>query len=353
MNLSAEELRLVRKANGYDPSDASHDAAITRVSPYIGPGYVPDDEGFYTDLKAIAEALSLDPKGMLVVMASESNFYPGTIGPPSLETKSGTLKGVDVTTRGLIGFTKAMVPTIMSADEWKALPKLTARQQLPYVLKVYKQTSEQKGRPLSGTYELYMVTAAPGAVTASGRYNLFQTLYSGRDWEYNLPLDGGPPISRVGVPTGTTWDVQAQKDGLSPKAMTLDERIAYAKSLADKGILKGRVTLGDLQRHLDRMGNKGWRAAWQVAWRRYNEANGLPVEPIALVDPDLASMPETMPPLALPSESELSASRVEEPIPLTATGALDFRLPVYLGSSALGVAALSVALYAGYHFTRK
>lgn len=354
MDLTPEELKLLRKAYGRGVDDSSYDAAILAPNRYSGPTFVPSDAGFYTDLKQVAEALGVDPKGMLIVMASESNLNPGTTGGRAI-AESGPLKGHDVTTRGLVGFTKAIVPGLATVAEWDAMPAMTARQQLPFVYKLYKYAGDQKGRRLSSNFELYLTTAAPSALSGSGRYNLATTLYGGRAWESNFSIDAGPPLRSDGVPTGPTYDVYAKQHGANVAAMTQAEKLAYAKELAAKGIIKGRVTLGDLVRHLERMQDRGWRAAWQLAWRRYQQANGLPFDPIAYeVEPQLEPFPSFVPPSSDPSESLPSGARaVEPPLPLTATGSVDYRLPVYLWPSLLGVAAASAALAAGYHLTRK
>lgn len=360
MDVSPEELRLLRKAYGKAADDASYDAIILAPNRYVGPSYVPSDPGFYEDLKKTAEALGVDPKGLLIVLASESNLNPGTIGGRVI-ADSGPLKGHDVTPRGLPGFTKAIVPGLATVAEWDAMPKMTAREQLPFVLKLYKYAGEQKGRPLSSNFELYLTTAAPSALSSSGRYNLDQTMYGGRAWESNFSLDHGLPVRPDGVPAGPTYDVYAQRQGVNVSAMTQAEKLAYAKRLAAQGILKGRVTLGDLVRHLERMQDRGWRAAWQLAWRRYQQANGLPVEPVLLRafdgsddGPPLASFPSFVPPSSAPLEGGPSHSSAAEPaVPLTASGALDFREPVYPTPSLPLVAAGALALIAGYHLTRK
>lgn len=353
MDLAQDELRLLRKAFGYAPDDPSHDALVTRVDRYTGPGFVPSDPGFYADLKQLAQALNVDPKGLLIVLASESNFNPGTIGGKAV-AESGPLKGHDTTPRGLAGFTKAIVPALATVAEWDAMPKMSAREQLPFVYKLYKYAGDQKGRPLSTNFELYLTTAAPNALSGSGRYSLNQTMYGGRAWESNFSLDHGLPLRPDGVPAGPTYDSYAQAHGVRTAAMTQAEKLAYAKQLASEGVLKGRVTLGDLVRHLERMQDRGWRAAWQLAWRRYQQANGLPVEPIAFGDPPLASFPSFVPESADPEEHAPGASRpVEPPLPLTATGAVDYREPIEPARSLLPVALGALALTAAYHFNRK
>lgn len=342
------------------PDDASKDSILTRKNNLSGAGYVPDDPQFYLDLKKYAGQLGFDPAAMLIVIASESNFYTGTHFPKtiaSLQTSfDKSLVGHDVAPRGLIGFTAASVPSLMSAAEWDVLPSMDATSQLAYVAKAMGANLQRVGgRSFSSPYEVYLANASPGAMTASGKYDLSQTLYAPpNDWLDNLSMDHGAPIDASGVPQGDTAYSYAAKHGesdqLPPNASRI-QKIAYATPLTQKGVIKGKVTLGDLQKHAERMNLPGWNLAWQLAMRRYAEANA-PSSLVSYKPP--ASKPFTFPsfaaPLSTPAEGGMSKGVPGEPIAVAANGALVWPVTTLVEVGA-GVAAIAGIL--ALHFAGK
>jgi hypothetical protein len=361
MAFSQDELVFLRSLAGnlfgapLATSDPSKDAVLTRKSNLNGAGYVPDDPGFYTDLKAYSEALGFDPLAMLVIIASESNFNTGTISPPIIATPQTSLDksliGHDLAPRGLIGFTAINVPTLLSAAEWDALPTMTAKQQLAYVVKAMKSSlARVANRPFSNAYELYLANASPASLTASGKYDLTSTLYSGNDWLDNLGMDHGPPIDDKGVPQGDTAYSIALKTGQTaslPPNASRQQKLAFAGPLVQQGRIKGKVTLGDLQKHSERMNQPGWNLAWQLAARRYQDANTPIVQTSFESDKPFAFPDFTAQSLA-PSESKPGAERPGEPIAVAPNGALIFPQPQNIFIAVASVVAVSAMVGIAY-----
>lgn len=358
MPFTPDELTMLRVLGNVAPDDASRDGGLTARNRYSGPYFVPEDPGFYTDLMELSKALQFDPIAALVIIASESNFNPDTISAGKEIATSGPLKGKDVMPRGLIGFTRDAVPSVLSPEEWVAMPKMTARQQLPFVAKVLQLASDRTaGRPYGSGIDLYLATAAPAARSQSGRYDLSRTLYSGPSWESNVVLDFGPPIDKRGIYRGPNAGQYAVKSGEMEKyGTTRASQLAYAKDLAAKGIIKGRVTLGDLQRWVERMNEGENRAAWKIAAKRFRQANGISgPEPIAyhgssdgLTDGS-EPFPNFFAPDASPLEGDARPGSPEEPLPLNAAGAIDFPSQPEMLSTLLPIAAAAALLGAAYH----
>lgn len=359
MPFTDDELVFLRAIAKVDLKDASHDAALTARNRYSGPYFVPDDPEFYVDLMALSKALKFDPIEALIIIASESNFNPDTISAGKEIATSGPLKGRDVMPRGLIGFTKDTVPSIMTPSEWEAMPKMTARQQLPFVAKVLQAASDRTGnRPYGSGIDLYLATAAPAARTQSGRYNLARTMYAGPNWQSNFGLDFGPPLNARGIYAGPSAGEYALHHKETEKyGTTAASRLAYAKDLAEKGIIKGRVTLGDLQRWVERMSLPENRAAWKLASKRFHLATGfIGPENIAFRDESVEDS-EPFPDFSAPSENALDGDAMpgspKEPLPLNAEGAIDFPNQSNFFSSLLPVAAAAAIFGVAYHWTRK
>ena len=208
----------------------------------------------------------------------ESNFATGRIAP---EGTYRNASGMDTTPRGLIGFTADVVPTIMSWQEWNALPSLSARDQLGYVYKVFRANMDHYlgGRPYNSAYELYVSNALPAALSPSGSYsNPDAPLYTGRFWADNLGLDSWPNnLQRQAMLRGEVPEMQQNP-------------LAYAHKLVTLGLLHGAVTMGDLQRYVSRMNGKDpnaagwagnparWALAWNLALRRFLETVRAPAE---------------------------------------------------------------------------
>lgn len=283
MAYTEDEMVIIRKASGVNPDDPSKDPEITATRTFTGPAYVPDDRQFYLDLKAASEAFEFDPKSALIVIASESNFRTGYHGDNPAVPTSGPYAGHDTRPRGLIGFTYPFagsdpVKSIYSLEEWDAMPSMTAREQMEFVSRFLQRVKVMTaGKPLRSIYDLYLAAAAPSLITWSGKYDMRSPLYQGSSWETNLGLDAGPPFKPNGVPIGDTFLSYAYKNGELGKVQTKADKIAYAKNLVEKGVIKGFVSMGDLLRHVDRMNDSGWKVAWQLANYRYKQATALPL----------------------------------------------------------------------------
>ena len=274
MTISPEELDYLRELAPNVP-----DSFLVRKNFILGAGNVPEDMKFYSDLDGYAKDLGVSPEDLLVVLASESNFMLGTIDKPIIATeailaKNGfdrSLLGADITPRGLPGFTASVVPTLMTADEWKRLPKMSAAEQLFYVHKMFKQIEDTRldGRPFKDAFELYLANANPGSLSPSGDYNWDSKMYVGDAWATNLSIDRG----KSGLAAGDYATRQGERD------LFAKDPLGYAKNLVQKGIIKGYVSLGDLRDHGLRMTlepgephyEKGWNLAWKLASKRLGQ----------------------------------------------------------------------------------
>ena len=317
-----EELRLLRKLSGILPGDDSKDAQLTAKSYFTGPYFVPDDPGFYTDLKKFADTEGFDPVALLIVMASESNFNPGPVGSKPLVPVSGPLKGHDTRTRGIVQFTNPLIGDIYTLDEWDALSTMSAREQLPFAIKILRKAQGSVGRKFAGPnarFEVYLTYAAPSKITGSGRYNLNDKLYEGGAWLSNLGLDHGGPIDGRGVPQGPTFGEFANKSKEESDKLKTMGPAAYAKDLAARGIIKGYVSLGDLLRHVERMKWGAWQLAWQLANYRYNDTNELPQTiKVSFMGDDVRAVewPDFTPESSEGEEGGVRGGSSEEPLPL-------------------------------------
>ncbi len=277
ITVTPAELMFLRGVFGVgSASDPSQDSAILSTG-NVGAGNVPSDPGFYVDLAKYCAELGIDPRDLLAVIASESNFKTGEIGPAFVPT-SGPYAGHDVTPRGLIGFTVANIPSVMGWAEWDALPKLSQREQLAYVARVLKLNQQRIGRPYTNAFETYVSVAAPAHLSRAGGYSADDTLYSGDDWITNPGIDSWP----------NNFQRQAMLRSEVPEMNA--GLVDYLHKLAGLGLIHGRVTFGDLSNYLDRMrgtdpngagwaGNPArWALAWNLAFRRFLETAQTHVE---------------------------------------------------------------------------
>lgn len=272
MSFTTEELAYLRTL-----APGLSDNVLTRRHPQTGAGFVPDDKDFYDTLEAVSKALGVQPADILVVLASESNLSTGTMQNPIIATPGiiaangfdPGLLGKDIAPRGLPGFTASMVPTVLSPAEWDALPHMSSAQQLAIVGRMYALASKRiGGRPFQSAFELYLANANPGSLVASGNYNENTPMYKGAAWETNLVLDHGPSgLNAIGY---------ALKNG--DTTAYYSNPVAYAKKLANAGVIKGYVTLGDLREHASRMtkmpGDPGYEKGWDLAWKLGADRHG-------------------------------------------------------------------------------
>lgn len=179
----------------------------------------PRDALFYVDLDAMAQRVGARAEDLLLVWTSESDLRTDLAG--SSRTFSTLMHYV--------------ATGVMSEGEWDKLPSMTARQQLPYVEKaIWAPAHRVLGRAYRSTFETYLANAAPGLLRPDGTYNPDTVMYAGGNYPDNWPMDNAP----AGVN-------QAIKDGV--KISSARGTYEYAKSLVDRGVLKGYVSLGDLQ----------------------------------------------------------------------------------------------------------
>lgn len=178
------------------------------------------DAQFYAALDAMAQRVGAKAEDLLLVWSSESGLRTDLAG--AARTFSTLMK-------------YSAVPTYMDDDTWERLPTMSAAEQLPYVeAAIYAPAHKIVGRPFRTTFETYLANAAPGLLRSDGQYNPETVMYEGRNYPDNWPMDNAP-----------AGQLAAKADGIvirSPRG-TYD----YAKTLVDRRILKGYVSLGDLR----------------------------------------------------------------------------------------------------------
>lgn len=178
----------------------------------------PRDPQFYADLDVMAQRVGAKSEDLLLVWTSESGIDP-------------TLHGYARTFSTLI---KPIALGVMDEATWEKLPSMSARDQLPYVERaVYAPAHKAIGRPFRNTFEVYLANAAPALLRSDGNYNPDSVMYEGSNYPDNWPMDN--------MPAGAS---AAKQDGVSitsPRGT-----YEYAKTLIDRGVLKGYVSLGDL-----------------------------------------------------------------------------------------------------------
>lgn len=323
MALTADELSFLRTAYGLDPSDASQDAYFNRAL-----SNVPSDPGFYTDLNAQSKPIGMTPQDLLVILASESGYNTGKInGGPYIAT-SGPLAGHDTTPRGLPGFTYVVVPTLMNAAQWDALPTMTQRQQLPFVMKQMQIWTQRLQRPFINAFEMYLSNANPASLIPgpNPQYNPSTPMWTGQAWWNNPNMDVGPGGDSAGS--------YAIKHGET--AQLNSNTREYMTQLAAKGVIKGYASIGDLQRFASRMIGKQASLPWKLASKRYADANGVsasvvPVSysPASKTDASPVYTPNNPyePDFSIPGASGGGSGIAGSPVMMTATGTIDFPIP--------------------------
>lgn len=187
----------------------------------------PRDPLFYVDLDAMANRVGAKAEDLLLVWTSESDLRADLRWPPpngdASQTFSTLMKNV-------------MVPGVIDEKTWARLPAMSHREQLPYVEKAVYAPAHRAigGRSFRDTFETYLANAAPGVLRADGIYSPASVMYAGSNYPDNWPMDNAPAGVNAAI-----------KDGVkitSPRAT-----YEYAKTLVDRGVLKGYVSLGDLQ----------------------------------------------------------------------------------------------------------
>jgi hypothetical protein len=185
----------------------------------------PKDPLFYVDLDAMAQRVGAKAEDLLLVWTSESDLNTNLTG--FARTFSTLLHS-------------SAVPGMMSEATWQQLPTMTARQQLPYVEKIYAGAHKTLGREYRNTFEVYLTNAAPALLRPDGNYNPSTVMYEGSNYPDNWPMDNRD-----------TWLPVAYRDHVNVTSPR--DSYDYAKTLVSRGILKGYVSLGDLQKFGERV----------------------------------------------------------------------------------------------------
>ena len=178
----------------------------------------PRDALFYVDLDAMAQRVGAKSEDLLLVWTSETGLDP---------TQHGYARTIST-------ILKPIALTVMDEGTWNQLPTMTARQQLPYIERlVYAPAHKAIGRSFRTTFEVYLANAAPALLRSDGNYNPQSVMYEGANYPDNWPMDNMPAGANA-----------AQADGV--KLTSPRGTYEYAKTLIDRGVLKGYVSLGDL-----------------------------------------------------------------------------------------------------------
>jgi hypothetical protein len=198
---------------------------------------VPTDPDFYSATDAMAGRIGAKGEDLLWLWASESGYDP-TIGKPvpSLKDPNVLVPGLYHTISTL---NHGVVDSgLLTQAEWDSLPTLSATQQLPFIERLFSLIHKQYlgSRAFKGMFETYLANAAPGLLRTDGSYNPQSTMYGDPNqpahtnaWEVNWPMDNYPVASDQATARGVP--------------LTL----AFGHTLVSEGLLKGWITLGDLQ----------------------------------------------------------------------------------------------------------
>ncbi len=187
----------------------------------------PKDPQFYVDLDAMAQRVGAKAEDLLLIWTSESDL-------------TTTLSGFARTFSTLLH--SSAVPGMMSEGTWQRLPTMSAREQLPYVEKIYANAHRTLGREFRNTFETYLANAAPALLRPDGNYNPSTVMYEGSNYPDNWTMDNAPAGMMAALKDHVTIN--------SPR-----DTYEYCKTLVQRGILKGYVSLGDLQRFGERVLN--------------------------------------------------------------------------------------------------
>jgi len=193
----------------------------------------PRDPQFYRDLDAFGQRTGVRPEDALYVWASESQFDP-------------TLSGNSRTFSTLMKY--VAVPRYMSEEVWEHLPRMTHREQLPYIeAAIFTPAKRIIGnRPFNSAFEVYLANAAQGLLRADGAYSDATPMYVGPNYPDNWTMDNFP----AGVPAFQAWLAESRGRG---GPTSLRAAYAVADDLIQRGVLKGYVSLGDLREFAKRM----------------------------------------------------------------------------------------------------
>lgn len=205
----------------------------------------PRDPQFYVDLDAMAQRVGAKAEDLLLVWTSESNLDP-------------TLHG---NARSISTMLQPLVISAFGRDVWDRLPSMSATEQLPYIEKlVYAPAHKAIGRNFRTTFEVYLSNAAPALLRSDGNYNPQSVMYEGANYPDNWPMDNMPAGANAAKADGVALS--------SPRGT-----YEYAKTLIDRGVLKGYVSLGDLANFGKRLLHGGPTFDQAVSYLRNVRAN--------------------------------------------------------------------------------
>ena len=200
-----------------------------RVALVLGDPQVsaPTDLTFYVALDAMAQRVGAKAEDLLLVWTSESDLRADLRWPPpdgdASQTFSTLMKNV-------------MVPNVIDRATWARIPSMSHVQQLPIVERaVYAPAHAKLNRAFRDTFETYLVNAAPGMLRAVGAYNPRSPMYVGENYPDNWTMDNAPAGLNAALKEGIR---------LGPKSR---DSYDFCKELVARGVLKGYVSLGDLQ----------------------------------------------------------------------------------------------------------
>lgn len=187
----------------------------------------PKDPAFYVALDAMAQRVGAKAEDLLLVWTSESDLRADLRWPPpdgdASQTFSTLMKNV-------------MVPNVIDRQTWAKLPSMSHVQQLPIVERaVYAPAHRLLNRQFRDTFETYLVNAAPGMLRADGVYNPRSPMYVGENYPDNWTMDNAPAGLNEALKAGIK---------LGPRSR---DSYDFCKELVSRGVLKGYVSLGDLQ----------------------------------------------------------------------------------------------------------
>lgn len=187
----------------------------------------PKDPLFYVDLEAMAQRVGAKPEDLLLVWTSESDLRADLRWPPPSGDASQTFSTL---------MKNVMVPNVVDRATWARIPQMSHREQLPIVERaVYAPAHRTLGRMFRDTFETYLVNAAPGMLRADGNYNPRSPMYVGENYPDNWTMDNAPAGLNAALKEGIR---------LGPRAR---DSYDFCKELVARGVLKGYVSLGDLQ----------------------------------------------------------------------------------------------------------
>lgn len=185
------------------------------------------DPAFYVALDAMAQRCGAKAEDLLLIWTSESNLRADLRWPPPSGDASQTFSTM---------MKNVFVPNGIDAATWAKLPSMSHVQQLPFVERgVYGPAHRTLGRMFRDTFETYLVNAAPGMLRADGNYNPRSPMYVGENYPDNWTMDNAPAGLNAALKEGIK---------LGPRAR---DSYDFCKELVARGVLKGYVSLGDLQ----------------------------------------------------------------------------------------------------------